>query len=173
MRGDAMVSSVEIAAIALVLALAAWVVHRQNAGGIGWLLVAAIVGGTVCGAVSKHGTLAAHAESRAALLAEVPTLERKADGFVGSDTCRACHPREYSTWHDSFHRTMTQLATPEAVIGDFADGLAAPAQRAADAAKVRARWQPPQQPASELVLDEAEQRRRLGRRDDRPVELKE
>ena len=122
MRTAAMVSSVEIVAIVLVLALAAWVVHRQNAGGIGWLLVAAIVGGTVCGAVSKHGSLAAHAESQAALLAEVPTLRGDADGFAGSDTCRACHPREYSTWHDSFHRTMTQLATPEAVIGDF-DGV--------------------------------------------------
>jgi hypothetical protein len=114
-----MVSSAEIVAIAAALALAAWVVHRQTAGGIGWVLVGCIVAGTVCGAVSKHGTLAAHAESHAELLAEVPKLERSADGFAGSDSCRACHPREYVTWHHSFHRTMTQLASPQAVVGDF------------------------------------------------------
>ena len=114
-----MVSSAEIVAIAGALALAAWVVHRQSAGGIGWVLVGCIIAGTVCGAVSKHGSLSAHAESHAALLAEVPKLERNADGFAGSDTCRACHPREYGTWHHSFHRTMTQLASPQAVVGDF------------------------------------------------------
>ena len=41
------------------------------------------------------------------------------DGYVSSQTCRSCHPREYTTWHDSYHRTMTQLATPETVLGDF------------------------------------------------------
>lgn len=42
------------------------------------------------------------------------------DGFVSSDSCRSCHPREYSTWHSSYHRSMTQLATPGAVTGRFA-----------------------------------------------------
>ncbi len=41
------------------------------------------------------------------------------DEFVTSDTCRSCHPDEYSSWHDSYHRTMTQLATPEAVAAPF------------------------------------------------------
>ena len=43
------------------------------------------------------------------------------DGYVTSDTCRTCHPHEYSSWHSSYHRTMTQIATPETVIGDFDD----------------------------------------------------
>lgn len=43
-------------------------------------------------------------------------------GFVSSGACRACHPGEHSSWHDSFHRTMTQAATPDAVLGDF-DGV--------------------------------------------------
>ena len=44
------------------------------------------------------------------------------DGYVSSETCRACHPSQYQTWHGSFHRTMTQIATPESVRADF-DGV--------------------------------------------------
>ena len=39
--------------------------------------------------------------------------------YVSSDKCRSCHPREYSTWHASFHRVMTRIATPEDVVGKF------------------------------------------------------
>src|SRR6185436_6915101 len=39
--------------------------------------------------------------------------------YVGSESCRACHPREHANWHRSFHRTMTQVATPEIVAGKF------------------------------------------------------
>ncbi|MGE4608754.1 MAG: hypothetical protein AAEJ52_18635, partial [Myxococcota bacterium] len=48
-------------------------------------------------------------------------VEERFDGYVSSGTCRACHPREYATWHASYHRTMTQSATPESVLGDFDD----------------------------------------------------
>lgn len=34
------------------------------------------------------------------------------DGFVGSDACKSCHVRNHRTWHTSYHRSMTQLATP-------------------------------------------------------------
>ena len=40
-------------------------------------------------------------------------------GYVSSDACRACHPGAYSTWHRTYHRTMTQVASPESVKGDF------------------------------------------------------
>jgi hypothetical protein len=33
------------------------------------------------------------------------------EGFVTSNACRSCHPAEYSSWHASYHRTMTQSAT--------------------------------------------------------------
>ncbi|MDB6169914.1 MAG: c-type cytochrome precursor [Verrucomicrobia bacterium] len=45
-----------------------------------------------------------------------------ADDYVSSDSCRACHPGNYASWHVSFHRTMTQVA----VAANFAtemDGL--------------------------------------------------
>ncbi len=45
----------------------------------------------------------------------------KADQFVSSRACQSCHRYQHSTWHASYHRTMTQLATPQSVIGDFDD----------------------------------------------------
>lgn len=44
------------------------------------------------------------------------------DGYVTSETCRSCHPSEYDSWYDSFHRTMTQVVTPDTVRADF-DGV--------------------------------------------------
>jgi len=41
------------------------------------------------------------------------------EGYVSSATCRACHPAEYDSWHTSFHRSMTQVATPATVKADF------------------------------------------------------
>jgi hypothetical protein len=41
------------------------------------------------------------------------------DGYASSDACQACHPREYAAWRQSYHRTMTQVATRESVIADF------------------------------------------------------
>ena len=48
-------------------------------------------------------------------------LALQEDGFVSSDACRSCHPREYETWHGSYHRTMTQVVSPATVVGDFDD----------------------------------------------------
>jgi hypothetical protein len=36
--------------------------------------------------------------------------------YVTSNSCRACHPGNYASWHSSFHRTMTQVATPASLI---------------------------------------------------------
>ena len=43
------------------------------------------------------------------------------DRYVSSRACRDCHPGKHDSWHESFHRTMTQLATPETVVGNFND----------------------------------------------------
>lgn len=48
--------------------------------------------------------------------------ERHDDGYVSSRSCRSCHPHEYATWHGSYHRTMTQEANADSVVGDF-DGV--------------------------------------------------
>lgn len=41
--------------------------------------------------------------------------------YARSRSCQSCHPDHYASWHRTFHRTMTQAATPEAVLGDFDD----------------------------------------------------
>ena len=46
-------------------------------------------------------------------------LEDPAGGYVGSESCRKCHVSQFSSWHRSFHRTMTQVASPESVAGNF------------------------------------------------------
>ena len=46
-------------------------------------------------------------------------IEVERDDYVQSDACRACHPHEYATWHSSYHRSMTQVASPTAVVGSF------------------------------------------------------
>jgi formate-dependent nitrite reductase cytochrome c552 subunit len=43
------------------------------------------------------------------------------DGFVSSQTCRSCHPGQYQSWHRSYHRTMTQVATADTVAARFDD----------------------------------------------------
>ncbi len=42
-------------------------------------------------------------------------------GYVSSKACQACHPHEYDAWHASYHRTMTQVATPQSVAASFDD----------------------------------------------------
>ena len=45
----------------------------------------------------------------------------RGEGFVRSETCASCHPREHQSWFKSFHRSMTQVASPETVLGNFDD----------------------------------------------------
>jgi predicted CXXCH cytochrome family protein len=40
-------------------------------------------------------------------------------GYLESGDCRKCHETNYVSWHVTFHRTMTQEAGPESVLGDF------------------------------------------------------
>ena len=44
------------------------------------------------------------------------------EDYVSSNACRACHQDNYASWHASYHRTMTQVATPGTILGDM-DGL--------------------------------------------------
>jgi predicted CXXCH cytochrome family protein len=37
-------------------------------------------------------------------------------GYVGSGACRPCHPSEHASWSATWHRTMTQRATPETML---------------------------------------------------------
>jgi len=52
----------------------------------------------------------------------VRPIQVAGDGYTSSQACRACHPSQYASWHASFHRTMTQVATPATVRPSF-DGV--------------------------------------------------
>ena len=54
-------------------------------------------------------------------LAAFRPIEVQHDGYVASDACRECHPQNHATWFASYHRTMTQVAHPDIVLGDFDD----------------------------------------------------
>ena len=43
-------------------------------------------------------------------------LEVRSEGYVSSETCQSCHRSEYETWYASYHRTMTQAASPQSVM---------------------------------------------------------
>ena len=75
--------------------------------------------------------------------------KKKSDGdYVSSRDCRSCHPGAYQAWHDSYHRTMTQVASPSSMAGDFDD--------------VELSWMaPPRQPGGARRLE----RYRLSERD--------
>ena len=54
-----------------------------------------------------------------ASLKEARPLEIPKDGYVGSEACVECHQGNHATWFASYHRSMTQLAKPEIILGNL------------------------------------------------------
>ena len=106
-----------LAAGLLLIALVAAVLLRRPRSAIVALVAA---GGAALGA-GQAATVAPRPASEKGLLRQVPAIGRPQERFVSSQTCRSCHPDEYASWHRSFHRTMTQVAAPGVVTGDFDD----------------------------------------------------
>ena len=73
--------------------------------------------------VATFGFLAVRESALSGAAVAEPVLNRPietvADDYVGSRTCRKCHPSQHASWHDSYHRTMTQLASPVTVMTRF------------------------------------------------------
>ena len=46
-------------------------------------------------------------------------IEVPLNGYTGSDSCLECHEDNHTTWANSYHSTMTQLATPDVVMGNL------------------------------------------------------
>lgn len=72
----------------------------------------------VCVALTSVGATIRRPAVDATLAAAIPTPHRD-EGFAGSGACRACHPFHFDSWHQSFHRSMTQVASRDSVLGDF------------------------------------------------------
>jgi hypothetical protein len=91
------------------------VAHAFFARNVGFACVALAVGWTVFRS-SAAGT-AATRDTRHR------PVEVASAGYVSSRQCRTCHAAQYASWHTSYHRTMTQVATPDSVRAP-ADGKA-------------------------------------------------
>ena len=39
--------------------------------------------------------------------------------YISSASCKSCHPSEYNSWYNTYHRTMTQVADSKTVLGRF------------------------------------------------------
>lgn len=46
-------------------------------------------------------------------------IEVPQNGYTGSDSCLECHQDNHTSWANSYHSTMTQLATPDVVMGNL------------------------------------------------------
>ncbi len=62
---------------------------------------------------------AGHDDRRDAAAAGSVTGHGSEGDYIGAEACRSCHQHAWTSWHDSFHRTMTQRPTAATVIGDF------------------------------------------------------
>src|SRR4051812_6635262 len=82
-------------------------------------LAVVLVASTAAGHALWASRSTHRARSDGALRASVPQPIGDG-GYVSSDSCRACHPSQYASWHRSYHRTMTQTATAATVRAPFA-----------------------------------------------------
>src|SRR4051812_13614638 len=93
-------------------------VNNSSRALVGMLAVACVALPAVFGA--------ALVRSRGDLTPESRIVDRPVQipsrGYASSQPCIACHPSQYAAWHRSYHRTMTQVATPETVVANF-DGV--------------------------------------------------
>ncbi|HVY72137.1 MAG TPA: multiheme c-type cytochrome [Verrucomicrobiae bacterium] len=101
--------------VVLFLAGAGWLAFGRNSGAPRWA-AAVFLAGSLASVGLWQRQLQGREASRAGLT--TPRQDR-APEYTSSTACRACHPSQYQSWHHSYHRTMTQKATPEAVRGDF------------------------------------------------------
>jgi predicted CXXCH cytochrome family protein len=68
--------------------------------------------------VSALSTLAAPAAGDFEARGYIPRRPERSE-YVSSSACRKCHASEHQAWHASFHRTMTQVVTPDTVLAAF------------------------------------------------------
>ncbi|MEZ4382246.1 MAG: cytochrome c3 family protein [Nannocystaceae bacterium] len=95
--------------------------RARSAGLAAVAAIAAIVGALALGSAAAVGRLVRGPQARASaadLAALTPSVARDG-GYLGSGSCLACHPGEHGSWAATYHRTMTQRATPAAVVAPF------------------------------------------------------
>jgi len=66
-----------------------------------------------------HGKSSQSRQAKREVLQALTPTQVRTNGYTSSASCRSCHPSQYASWHKSYHRTMTQLAGPHSVMGQF------------------------------------------------------
>ncbi len=109
-----------------VLVVSIRVAQRSSAGvaGPAGFFLALVLLGAFAASLSAYSRASQRLESRLSLEAEIPervvrSPDPTAPEYVSSDRCFACHPGNAASWHESYHRSMTQTASPDAVLADF------------------------------------------------------
>jgi hypothetical protein len=112
----------EFVVIGFILAFAAWIAAAVwlSRGGLWRVSRYVSLAWAAIGALLVGVALASRIPVALPPEPDVP-IEVVDDEYQSSSSCRACHPDQYASWHRSYHRTMTQIATPDSVIGDFSD----------------------------------------------------
>jgi hypothetical protein len=110
---DALIVSALLVAASLPVAGWLW---RRHSGGVRLLI--ALVAGAWIVAVFTVGRGMERADATEAAAPGRP-IEVRSDGFTSSQACQSCHPDQYASWHDSYHRSMTQVASPESILAPF------------------------------------------------------
>lgn len=108
--------------LCLAVSLAILATARRQAGiARSFKLIFAVIAPAFILAAFICGKQAAARAKIAAPPATVP-LEVSGEGYISSQSCKSCHPNQYASWHGSYHRSMTQAPTPDAIKGRF-DGI--------------------------------------------------
>ena len=111
----------EWVAFTLVVLAAAGLLLRGTAPRQGGLLAGLLAVGALLGGATYWSLALSRPAQSNRQLADSTPRQGGPEGYVTSDSCKACHPKAYASWHQTFHRTMTQWASPESVVGDFHD----------------------------------------------------
>ncbi len=112
----------ELASFLAVVGSALWLLRKPSRALRPWVVAVGlyvVLGGVVGQQLWERDQQRRRADA-AELRGRLP-VKGRAGGYVSSDNCRSCHPSEHASWHQSFHRGMTQLAGPETVKADFRD----------------------------------------------------
>ena len=91
-----------------------------RSGGPRWRVRATLLAaGSLAAVGSLFAAAAVHRVPPSPPARDDAPLQAAAPDDATSRACQACHPDQYASWHASYHRTMTQVATPETALGDF------------------------------------------------------
>jgi hypothetical protein len=121
-----------IAVLILVVAALAvlfWLLRTLGSGSLPMklVIVAAFVGLLIFGwfgfkeISATRDAIANETKETIDLFASIRPTEEPQGEFVTSARCLECHEENHASWHASYHRTMTQVARADRVMGSFSN----------------------------------------------------